>query len=84
MHTRLNDVLKALILGSTAIELEGPELNSKLPLKSNSTPHTLTDSTYDLTTKARWAVVGRNKQLDEGTSRQTWKYLELLNCDASV
>ena len=25
---------------------------------------------YDLTTKARWAVVGRNEQLDEGAGRQ--------------
>ena len=42
------------------------------------------DGMYDLTTKARWAVVGRNKQLDEVTGRQTWKCLDPLNCVASA
>ena len=37
---------------------------------------------YDLTAKARWAVVGRNEQLDEGAGRQTWKCLDPLNCVA--
>ena len=35
---------------------------------------------YNLTTEARWAVVGRNKQIDEGADRQTWKYIDPLNC----
>ena len=39
---------------------------------------------YNLMTKARRKVVGRNKQLDEGTGRQTWKCLDPLNCVASV
>ena len=42
--------------------------------------HTLNDGPYDLMTKARWMVVGRNKQLDEGTGRQIWKCLDPLNC----
>ena len=37
---------------------------------------------YKLTTKARRKVVGRNKQLDEGAGRQTWKYHDPLNCVA--
>ena len=39
---------------------------------------------YDLKAKARWAVVGRNEQLDKGTGRQTWKCLDPLNCVASA
>ena len=39
-------------------------------------------SKYNLTTKARRAVVGRNEQLDEGAGRQTWKCLDPLNCVA--
>ena len=61
---------------------------SKWPLKkqSESIEHTGTVSKgkYNLTTKARWKVVGRNKQLDEGTGRQIWKFLDLLNCAALV
>ena len=38
----------------------------------------------DLMTHARWAVVGRNKQLDEGAGRQSWKCLDPLNCVAPV
>ena len=63
-----------LILRSATIELEG----------SNITPHTLNDSKYNLTTMARWAVLGGNIQLDEGTGRQIWKCLDPLNCVASV
>ena len=37
---------------------------------------------YDLTTKARRAVVGKNKQPDEGAGRQIWKCLDPLNCVA--
>ena len=40
--------------------------------------------TYNLTTKARRADVGRNKQLDEGAGRQIWKCLDPLNCVASA
>ena len=36
----------------------------------------LFDGTYDLTTKARQAVVGSSKQLDEGAGRQIWKCLD--------
>ena len=39
---------------------------------------------YNLMTKARRNVMGRNKQLDEGTSRQTWKCNDPLNCVALV
>ena len=39
---------------------------------------------YNLTTKARRAVVGRNKQLDKGAGRQIWKCLDPLNCVASA
>ena len=39
----------------------------------------LNDSTYDLATKAKPAAVGRNKQLDKGAGRQTWKFLDLLD-----
>ena len=39
----------------------------------------LCDGTYDLTTKARQKVVDRNKQLEEGASRQIWKCLNPLN-----
>ena len=39
---------------------------------------------YNRTTKARQNVVGRNKQLDEGAGRQTWKYHDPLNCVNSV
>ena len=35
---------------------------------------------HNLTTGARWAVVGRNKQPDEGTGRQIWKCHDPLNC----
>ena len=42
----------------------------------------LFDGMYDLTTKARRAVVGRNTQLDEGAGRNIWKCLDLLNCVA--
>ena len=53
---------------------------------SGSHEHTgrVSKGKYSLTTKARRAVVGRNKKLDEGASRQTWKYLDLLNCVSSV
>ena len=37
---------------------------------------------YNLTTKARREVVGRNKQLDEGAGRHIWKCLGPLNCVA--
>ena len=39
---------------------------------------------YYLTTVARRAVVGRNKQLDKGAGRQPWKCFDLLNCVASI
>ena len=39
---------------------------------------------YDLTTKARQGVVGRNKQLDEGVGKQIWKCHGPLNCIASA
>ena len=39
---------------------------------------------HDLTTNARRKVMGRNKQLDEGAGRQTWKCHDPLNCIASV
>ena len=39
---------------------------------------------YDLTTRARWVVVGRNKQLDEGAGRQIWKCHDPLNYVASA
>ena len=39
---------------------------------------------FNLTTKARWRVVGRIKQLDEGAGRQTWKCYDQPNCVASV
>ena len=37
---------------------------------------------YDLTAKARPAVVGRNAQLDEDAGRKIWKCLNPLNCVA--
>ena len=39
---------------------------------------------HNLTTKARRAVVGRNKQLDEGAGRQIWKCHDPLNCVTPV
>ena len=42
----------------------------------------LIDGMYNLTTKARRPVVGRNTQLDEGAGGQTWKCLDPLNCVA--
>ena len=39
---------------------------------------------YNLTTKARRKVMGRNTQLDEGAVRQTWKCHDPLICVASV
>ena len=45
---------------------------------------TVNNGMYDLATKAGQAVVGRNKQLDEGAGRQIWKCLDLLNCVALV
>ena len=49
-------------------------------------PHTrqltLFDGMYDLTTKARWAVGGRDTLPDEGAGRQIWKCLDLLSCVA--
>ena len=59
-------------------------------LKKRSVNHehtgTVSKGEYNLTTKARRKAVGRNKQLDEGTDveRQTWKYLDPLNCVAST
>ena len=64
------------------------KLFSKLLLRNQreSLEHTGTESKgkFNLTTKARRAVVGRNKQLYEGadTGRQTWKYHNSLNCVA--
>ena len=37
---------------------------------------------YNLTTRARRAVVGRNKQLDKGGGRKKWKCHHPLNCAA--
>ena len=39
---------------------------------------------YDLMTKARRKVMGRNKQPDKGAGRQSWKCLDPLNCVASA
>jgi len=51
---------------------------------SKSTQLIANEGKYNLTTKARRAVVGRNKQLDEGAGRQIWKCLDPLNCVASA
>ena len=42
------------------------------------------ESEYNLMTKARRKVMGRNNQLDEGAGagRQTWKWNYPLNCVA--
>ena len=37
---------------------------------------------FGLTTRARRAVMGKNKQLDEDAGRQIWKYHDPLNCVA--
>ena len=60
------------------------QLFSKWPLRnqSESTKTRVSKGKYNLTTKARWAVEGRNKQLDEGAGRQIWKCLDPLNCVA--
>ena len=73
------------------------EIEKKLPNKqtnkqtikrkrSDSIEHTcaVSKGKYDLTTKAKRKVVGRNKQLDEGTDRQTCKCRDPLNCVDSV
>ena len=44
--------------------------------------HRVNKGKYNLTTKARRKVVGRNKQLDEGAGRQNRKCLDPLNCVA--
>ena len=53
------------------------QTNTAIPLPLQ---YAVNEGKYDLTTKARRAVVGRNKQLDEGTGRPIWKCLDPLNC----
>ena len=82
-----DDILEVLILGSATIKMEVSELTLKCRWRSNSTHSThahwhYLDGTYDFTTNARKAVVGRNKELDEGAGRQIWKCLDPLNCVA--
>ena len=52
--------------------------------ESNEHMGTVSFGKYNLTTKARQKVVGRNKQLGESTGRQTWKCLDWQNCVALV
>ena len=81
MSLATNDEVRQAISETTV-----KEQPSKRPLEKRceSIDHSKSKRKYDLMTKARWAVVGRNKQLDEGADRQTWKCLDLLNCAALV
>ena len=58
------------------------EMSLKKQHHSLHTPYMLNGGSYDLTTKARRAVMGRHKQLDGGAGRQIWKCLDPLNCVA--
>ena len=46
--------------------------------------HRVSKGKYNLTTKARRKVLGRNKQLDEGVGSQTRKCHDPLNCVALI
>ena len=59
------------------------KLFSKRPLRNQmhwALGIRVSEGEYDLTTKARRKVTGRNKQLDEDTGRKTWKCHDPLNC----
>ena len=58
--------------------------NFEITVKEAISLYTLNDGTYDLTAMTRRKVVGRNKQLDKGTGRYSWKCHDPLNCEALV